>query len=50
MGTLTTDPYFIKSKKENLISCLLNRLENIMPAKAPIGVKKAPILLPTILA
>ena len=44
------DPYFIKSKKVNLISYLLSKLENIMPARAPIGVKKAPILLPMILA
>ena len=44
------DPYFIKSKKVNFISYLLNKLENIMPARAPIGVKKAPMLLPIILA
>ena len=44
------DPYFIKSKKVNLISYLLNKLENMMPARAPIGVKNAPILLPIILA
>ena len=44
------DPYFIKSKKVNFISYLLNKLENIIPANAPIGVKKAPILLPMMLA
>ena len=44
------DPYFIKSKKVNFMSCLLNRFENIIPASAPIGVKKAPTLLPMMLA
>ena len=44
------DPYFIKSKKVNFISYLLNKLENIIPARAPIGVKNAPTLLPIILA
>ena len=44
------DPYFIKSKKVNFISYLLNKFENIIPASAPIGVKNAPMLLPMILA
>ena len=44
------DPYFIKSKKVNFISYLLSKLENIIPARAPIGVKNAPILLPIMLA
>ena len=44
------DPYFIKSKKVNFISYLLNKLENMIPASAPIGVKNAPMLLPMILA
>ena len=44
------DPYFIKSKKVNFISYLLSKLENMIPARAPIGVKNAPILLPMMLA
>ena len=44
------DPYFIKSRNVNLISYLLSKFENIMPARAPIGVKKAPMLLPIMLA
>ena len=42
------DPYFTKLKNENLMSCLSNKEENMIPAKAPIGVNIAPILLPII--
>ena len=48
VGIEIIDPYFIKLKNENLISCLFNKEENIIPAKAPIGVNIAPILLPII--
>ena len=41
-------PYFIKSKNVYFVSCSFTRLVNIIPANAPVGVKKAPILLPTI--
>ena len=41
-------PYFMKSKKLNLISCFFKMLNHIIPAKAPIGVKKAPIFDPII--
>ena len=41
-------PYFIKSKKEYFVSCSEISVVNIIPAKAPVGVKKAPMLLPTI--
>ena len=41
-------PYFTKSKKEYFVSCSEISVVNIIPAKAPVGVKKAPILLPTI--
>ena len=47
-GTEIIAPYFIKSKKLNLILFLLTKLENIIPAKAPIGVRNAPMLLPMI--
>ena len=36
-------PYLIKSLKEYLTLCFANKLVNIIPARAPIGVKKAPI-------
>ena len=48
VGIDIIDPYFIKLKNENLMSCLFNKEENIIPAKAPIGVNIAPILLPII--
>ena len=41
-------PYLIKSKNEYFTSYLFNNEENIIPAKAPVGIKKAPILLPII--
>lgn len=43
-------PYLINPTKENLTSYFINKAENIMPAKAPRGVKKAPRLLPIIVA
>ena len=43
-------PYFTKSINEYLVSCSLTKLVNMMPAKAPVGVKKAPRLLPIIAA
>ena len=48
MGREITTPYFTKSKNEYLVSCSLTRLVNIIPARAPVGVKNAPILLPII--
>ena len=48
VGIEIMDPYFTKLKNENLMSCLSNKEENIIPAKAPIGVNIAPILLPII--
>ena len=42
------DPYLIKLRNENLMSYLFNKEENIIPAKAPIGVNIAPRLLPII--
>ena len=41
-------PYFTKSKKEYFVSCSEISVVNMIPAKAPVGVKKAPMLLPTI--
>ena len=46
----TIKPYLVKSKKENLMPCLWSKEENMMPAKAPMGVRKAPMLLPMMLA
>ena len=48
IGNEIIAPFFIKSKNEYFVSCSLTRLVNMIPAKAPVGVKKAPILLPTI--
>ena len=48
VGIEIIDPYFMKLKNENLMSRLFNKEENIIPAKAPIGVNIAPILLPII--
>ena len=47
-GIAIIAPYFIKVINENLISYLFNNDVNMMPAKAPIGVKKAPIFEPII--
>ena len=47
-GREITAPYLMKSRNVNLTLFSLTNQENIMPAKAPIGVKKAPILLPMI--
>ena len=44
------EPYFTKSLNEYLISYLLTNFVNIIPARAPIGVKKAPIFEPMIVA
>lgn len=41
-------PYFIKSKNPYLTFCLAIKPVNIIPAKAPIGVKNAPIFEPII--
>ena len=41
-------PYLMKSKKLNLISCFFKIDNHIIPAKAPIGVKNAPIFDPII--
>ena len=41
-------PYLMKSKKLNLISCFFKMDNHIIPARAPIGVKKAPIFEPII--
>lgn len=48
VGKEMISPYLEKSKNENLTSYFFNKEENMIPAKAPIGVKKAPILLPII--
>ena len=47
-GIEITAPYFIKSTKVKRTLFSLINPENIIPAKAPIGVKNAPILLPII--
>ena len=41
-------PYFIKVKKENSTSFFFRIDIHIIPAKAPIGVRKAPMLDPAI--
>ena len=41
-------PYLTKSTNEYFVSCSLTKLVNIIPARAPVGVRKAPMLLPTI--
>lgn len=43
-------PYFINVLKEKLISCLDTKSVNIIPARAPTGVKKAPKFDPMIVA
>ena len=48
VGMAMRTPYFTKSRKENFTSYFRSNDENMMPAKAPIGVKKAPMLLPMI--
>ena len=49
VGIAIITPYLTKSRNENLTSYLLSNEVNIIPAKAPIGVKNAPMLLPIIL-
>lgn len=48
VGIAIIAPYLINVINENLISYLFNSEENMIPAKAPIGVRKAPILEPII--
>ena len=48
VGIAIIKPYLIKLTKLYLTSCLLTKSVNIIPANAPIGVKKAPILEPMI--
>ena len=48
IGSEIIAPYFIKSTNENFVLCSLTRVVNIIPASAPVGVRKAPMLLPTI--
>ena len=47
-GKEITTPYLMKSINVNLTSFSFTSPVNIIPAKAPIGVKKAPMLLPII--
>lgn len=47
-GIPVINPYFIKSKKEYFTPSLFTILLHIIPARAPAGVKKAPILDPAI--
>lgn len=46
VGSAIKTPYFAKSLKDSLTLWSLSKPVNIMPAKAPIGVKKAPIFDP----
>ena len=48
VGIAIINPYLIKLTKLYLTSWLLTKSVNIIPANAPIGVKKAPILEPMI--
>ena len=48
VGIAIINPYLIKLTKLYLTSCLLTKSVNIIPANAPIGVKKAPIFEPMI--
>ena len=48
VGIATITPYFIKLKKPYLISYFFRIDSHIIPAKAPIGVKNAPIFDPII--
>ena len=48
VGKAITEPYFMKCLKVKFTPCSSNRFVNMIPARAPIGVRKAPILLPTI--
>ncbi len=47
-GIEITTPYLMKSRNVNLTLFSFTSPENMIPAKAPIGVKKAPMLLPMI--
>ena len=42
-GIEITDPYLMKSMNVNLMWFSFTKPENMMPASAPTGVKKAPI-------
>ena len=48
VGIANIAPCLIKSRKENFTSYSFNNEINMIPAKAPIGVRKAPMLLPMI--
>ena len=48
VGKAIMAPYLMKSINVNLTLFSFTKEENIIPASAPIGVKKAPILLPII--
>ena len=45
-GTDIITPYLMKSINLNRMLILATRLVNMIPAKAPIGVRNAPMLLP----
>ena len=47
-GKEITTPYLMKSRNVNLTLFSLTKEENMIPAKAPIGVRNAPMLLPMI--
>ena len=47
-GKEIKEPYLTKSMNVYRVSCLFTNEVNMIPARAPVGVKKAPILLPTI--
>ena len=48
VGIEIIHPYFINVLNENSISCLWTKSVNIIPAKAPTGVKNAPKFEPII--
>ena len=50
VGRAMRKPYLTKSKKEKRTSYLLSSPENMIPAKAPSGVRNAPMLLPIMVA
>ena len=50
VGTATAMPIFKNLKYPKCKPCSLRIVLHMMPAKAPIGVKKAPMLEPTTVA
>ena len=48
IGKEIITPYLTNCPNEYFTPCLFTKFVNIIPARAPIGVKKAPILLPMI--